>query len=128
MKEIRIWWNEEAQELVASGDVELGPSDSSQSDRRLRVVFTSLPDQTDGIQIDWGGYCPFSRVAASAESDPHDADMMPRFTFSDWIGFPDRPHGRFKFTVRIFDCDGEIIAELDPGGDEIPDPPNGDWP
>lgn len=122
MQEIRIGWDEESKELVASHDVTLNDANG----RDLRVRITTPPDKADGVQIDWNGYCPFSRVTAGEDIPAYPNGTA--FTFCDWIGFPSRPHGPFKFDVRVFDADGNILAELDPGGEEEPPPPNNNWP
>lgn len=122
MQEIIIGWDEESKELVASDDVTLNDANG----RDLRVRFSSLPDEADGAQIDWEGYCPFSRVASGALGVDGAVDL--RFTFCDWIGLPGQPHGRFKFSVRVFDVLGNTLADLDPGGEEEPPPPNNNWP
>lgn len=111
MQEIIIKWNHETEQLETSDDVVL-----RQGDRNLRIRLVSRPPSADAWQIDWEEQCPFARQCYGINDDV--------ITYTDWR----RDHGPFKFTVRLFDPDGVIVAKLDPGGGSDPPPPYDDWP
>lgn len=79
----------------------------------IQWVIESQPPEAMGVEINFKGESPFNDIGMSINGGTRKL-----------IATGNRcVRCRFEYWVRFFGSDGEVIAELDPGGDNNPDPP-----